>query len=178
MRYALMVAFVGVLSLAAAVALADNTVQIASGTRVRVTVPTGGGQLVGTVLTLDDKNLTLQVLGKPDTTVLLRQDITQVEVSAGRRSRGRGALNGAGIAAGFGGLMGLVSGNDDASSFIRLTAAEKALILAVVFAPIGALIGVAVRPAERWKELPKDRIRLSFVPVGERGVAVSLAFGF
>ena len=43
MRYALIVAFVGSLSLAAAVALADDTVQLASGSRVRVTVPTGGG---------------------------------------------------------------------------------------------------------------------------------------
>ena len=178
MRYALIVAFVGSLSLAAAVALADDTVPLASGSRVRVTVPTGGGQLVGTVLALDDKNLTLQVSGKTDTTVLLREDITQLEVSAGRRSRGRGALIGAGIGAGIGGLIGLASGNDDRSSFIRLTAVEKALIAAVVFAPIGALIGVAVPPAERWKELPKDRIRLSFVRVRGRGAGVSLAFVF
>ncbi len=178
MRYALIVAFVGILSIAAAVALADDAVQLASGTRVRVTVPTGGGQLVGTVLALDDNNLTLQVLGKTDTKVLLRDDITQLEVSAGRRSRGRGALIGAGIGAGAGGLMGLASGSDDANSFFRFTAGEKALIAAIFFAPIGALIGVAVHPAERWKELPKDRIRLSFVPVGERGAAVSLAFGF
>ncbi len=59
MQRALIVAFVGILSLAAAVASADDTVQLASGTRVRVTVPTGGGRLVGTVLALDDKNLIL-----------------------------------------------------------------------------------------------------------------------
>ena len=120
MRYALIVAVVGILSLAAAVASADDTVQLASGTRVRVTVPTGGGRLVGTVLGLDDKNLILlrsvippnpspsrglarvelQVPGKTDTTVLRREDITKVDVFAGRHSRGRGALIGAAFGVG------------------------------------------------------------------------------
>ncbi len=178
MRYALIVAFVGILSLAAAVALADDTVQLTSGTRVRVTVPTGGGRLVGTVLALDDKNLTLQIPGKTDTTVLRREDITTVDVYAGRRSRGRGALNGAAFGAVMGALMGLAAGSDDPGTFIRLSAGGKALIAATLLAPIGALVGAAAPPPERWKELPKDRIRLSFVPVIGRGAAVSLAFVF
>ena len=187
MRYALTVAFVGILSLAAAVALADDTVQLASGTRVRVTVPTGGGRLVGTVLALDDKNLTLQVSGRTVTTlqvsgktvtkVLRREDITNVAVSAGRRSRGRGALNGAAIGAGAGALIGLTKGSDDPASFLELSAGAKALIGVVLLAPIGAVIG-AFNPPERWKELPKDRIHLSFGPVSGRGAAVSLAFAF
>ena len=178
MRYALIVAFVGILSLAAAVALADDTVQLATGTRVRVTVPTGGGRLVGTVLALDDKKLTLQVPGKTDTTVLRREDITKVEVSAGRRSRGGGALIGAAIGAGAGALIGLAAGSDDPGTFIRISAGGKALFAAIVLAPIGAVVGAAVHPGERWKELPKDRIRLSLVPVSGRGAAVSLAFVF
>ena len=59
MRHALTAALVGILLLAAGAALADDAVQLASGTRVRVTVRTGGGRLVGTVLALNDKNLTL-----------------------------------------------------------------------------------------------------------------------
>jgi hypothetical protein len=178
MRYALTVAFVGILSLAAAVALADDTVRLASGTRVRVTVPTGGGRLVGTVLALDDKNLTLQVPGKTDTAVLRREDITELFVSAGRRSRGRGALIGAAIGAGAGALIGLAAGSDDRSNFIRFSAGQKAVLFGIVLAPIGALVGAAGHPAERWKELPKDRIRLSLAPVSGRGAAVSLAFVF
>jgi hypothetical protein len=192
MRYALIAAFVGILSVAAAVALADDTVQLASGTRVRVTVRTGGGRLVGTVLALDDKHLTLlggviptpsrglelQVPGKTDTSVLRREDITKVDVSAGRRSRGRGALIGAAFGAGAGALIGLASGSDDPNSFIRLSAGEKAALVALVLAPIGAVVGAVGHPAERWKELPKDRILLSLVPVRGRGAAVSLAFVF
>ena len=195
MRYPLTVAFVGILSLAAAVALADDTVQLASGTRVRVTVRTGGDRVVGTVLALDDKNLTLlsrviptpsrsltrvelQVPGKTDTTVLRREDIMKVAVYAGRRSRGRGALIGTAIGVGAGALIGLAAGSDDQSAFIRLSAAGKAALIAMVLAPVGAVVGAVVHPAERWEELPKDRIRLSLVPVSGRGAAVSLAFGF
>ena len=178
MRYALTVAFIGILSLAAAVALANDAVQLASGARVRVTVRTGDSQQVGTVLALDDKNLTLQVPGQADTTVLRRNDITNVAVSAGRRSRGKNALIGTAMGAGVGALLGFANGSDPRSAFIRLTAGEKALILAVVLAPVGALIGAVVRPAERWRELPPDRIRLSLVPVSGRGAAVSLAFVF
>ena len=178
MRYGMTVAFVGILSLAAALARADDTVQLASGTRVRVTVPTGGGRLVGTVLALDDKNLTLQVSGKPDTTVLRREDITKVAVSAGRRSRGRGALIGAALGAGAAVFIGLAAGSDDSGTFIAFSAGQKALLAAIVLVPIEAVIGAAVHPPERWKELPKDRIRLSFTPVSGRGAAVSLAFLF
>lgn len=199
MRHALTVAFVGILSLAAAVALADDTAQLTSGTRVRVTVQTGGGRLVGTVLALDEKSLTLlgrvipspspspnrglaqaelQVPGKADTTVLRREDITRVDVSAGLRSRGRGALNGVLIGAGAGALLGLAAGSDDQSSFMPLSAGAKAALWCVVLVPIGALIGAGRHPAEQWKELPPDRIRLSFAPVSGRGAAVSLAFVF
>ena len=192
MRYALTAALVGILLLAAGAALADDAVQLASGTRVRVTVRTGGGRLVGTVLALNDKNLTLlgaviptpsrglelQVPGKTDTTVLRREDITKVDVSAGRRSRGRGALIGAALGAGAAVFIGLAAGSDDPGTFIAFSAGQKALLAAIVLVPIEAVIGAAVHPPERWKELPKDRIRLSFTPVSGRGAAVSLAFLF
>lgn len=187
MRYGLTVVLVVVLSLAAAVARADDPVQLASGTRVRVTVTTGGGHLVGRVLALDDTNLTLLVSSKPasslqvsDTTttkVLRREEITQLAVSEGVGSRARGAFVGAGIAAGTGALIGLTGGNDDAGSLVRFSAGEKALLVALMLAPIGAVIG-ALHPTERWEDLPKDRIHLGFAPVGKRGAAVSLAFTF
>ena len=150
---------------------------------------------MGTVLALDDKNLTLlgrviptpsrsltrvelQVPGKTDTTVLRREDIIKVAVYAGRRSRGRGALIGAAIGAGAGALMGLAAGSDDPGTFIRISAGGKALLAAMVLAPIGAVVVAAGHPAERWKELPKDRIRLSLVPVSGRSAAVALTFVF
>ncbi len=192
MRHALTAALVGILLLAAGAALADDAVQLASGTRVRVTVRTGGGRLVGTVLALNDKNLTLlggviptpsrglelQVPGKTDTTVLRREDITKVDVSAGRRSRGRGALIGAAIGAGVGALLGLAAGSDDRSSFIRLSAGAKAALFCVVTVPVGALSGAASHPPERWKELPRNAVRFSLGPAMGLGASVSMGIVF
>ena len=193
MRYALTVALVGILSLAAGAASADDTVPLASGTRVRVTVPTGGGRLVGTVVAVDDKSLTLrvsgksdnksitsitpQVSGKTDTTVLRREEISRLFVSEGRGSRGRAALIGAAYGAGASAVLGLAAGSDPPESFIRLSAAAKAALFCVVLVPIGALIG-AGNPGERWKELPTSAVHLSLAPARGRGASVSMAFVF
>ncbi len=190
MRYALTAALVGILSLAAGAASADDTVPLASGTRVRVTAPTGGGRLVGTVVALDDKSLTLrisgktdnrsiapQVSGKTDTTVLRREEISRLFVSEGRGSRGRAALIGAAYGAGASAVLGLAAGNDSPESFIRLSAVAKAALFCVVLVPIGALIG-ASHPAERWKELPTNAVRMSLAPVRGLGASVSIAFVF
>ena len=177
MRFTRSLAVFGVLSCAAAEVLADDTVQLPAGARVRVTVATGG-RLTGKFLALDDKTLTLQITGQADPILLRRGDITTVAVTSGRRSRGKGALIGAGVGVGAGIVIGLASGSDPQGTFLAFSAGDKALIYAIVLAPIGALIGLAVPPAERWEEKRLDRIRLSVYPVRGRGLGVSLAFGF
>lgn len=59
-----------------------------------------------------------------------------------RNKPGQYALAGAGIGVFSGFLLGLNSGDDDPKSFFAFTAAEKAIILAAFFTPIGTVIGV------------------------------------
>ena len=178
MQFRRSLALLVVLACAAGELLADDTVQLPSGARVRVTIASGGDALTGKVLALDDKTLMLQITGKADSTLLRRGDITTVAVSSGRRSRWKGALIGAGVGAGAGMGIGLASGSDPKGSFFALTAGEKALIFGTLLAPIAALIGLAAPPAERWKMVQLDRIRLSVVPVRGRGLGVSFALAF
>jgi len=137
-----------------------------------------GQWLIGKVVAADDRRLTLRVSGRAQPVIVRHEDITSMAVSEWRRSRARGALVGAGIGAGAGALMGFASGDDSPGSFIAFTAGEKALILGVALIPVGALIGVVVPSAERWGEVPTDRIRLSLALVRGSGAGVSLGLAF
>ena len=136
-----------------------------------------GRWLMGTVVAADERRLVLQVSGRSQPVILRREDISAMVVSEWRRTRGKGALMGAGIGAGVGLLMGFLSG-DDPPGWFAFTAGEKAVMLAVALAPIGVLVGLAVPPAERWREVPTDRIRLSLAPARGGGAAVSLRLAF
>lgn len=159
-------------------AMADDAVRLRAGARVRVTVLAQGKGMIGRALALDDTSLTLEREGAADTLLLRRDDLTSVATSAGRRSRARGALNGAGIGAGVGLVIGLAAGDDPKSSFISMTAPQKGLVLGLLLAPIGALIGLAGAPPERWNKVPLDRIQLSArgPRSGGGGASVTLAF--
>ena len=178
MQFTRCLALLAALSCAAGEVLADDTVQLPAGAKVRVTLATVMNRLTGRALALDDTTLTLQITGQADSTLLRRGDITTLAVSSGRHSRGRGALIGAGVGAGAGIVIGLASGSDPKGSFLAFSAGDKALIGAILLAPIGALIGLAVPPGERWKEVQLDRIRLSVHPIRGRGLGVSLALSF
>lgn len=157
---------------------ADDVVQLRTGARVRVTVLAQRKGVIGKALALDDTSLTLETEGGADTLLLRRDDVTSVATSAGRRSRGKSALMGAGVCAGVGLVVGLASGDDPKSSFISMTAPQKGLVLGILLAPVGALIGLALPPAERWHKVPLDRMHLSArgTPSGGVGASVTLAF--
>ena len=136
---------------AAGQARADDVPALAQGSRVRISASSLGGPIRGTLAALRDESLTLQVSGKSDPVVIDRNRITRLEVSAGRRSRGRGAFIGAAVGFGAGLLMtaAIAAGGGDQKS--RAYGAAYSLVL---FTPMlsltGALIGVAVPPGERW----------------------------
>ena len=134
--------------------------------------------LIGKVEAGDDQALTLWVSGGTGRTTVRREDITSMEVSEWRRTRGRGALIGAGIGAGVGALVGFSMGDDPSDSFMEFTAADKAMILGVFLMSVGALIGVAVPPAERWGKASADPIRVGLAPLRGGGTAVSLRLAY
>jgi hypothetical protein len=150
------------------------------GTRLRLTVASTDRAVVGSLVALDASTLTLRVANQPDATVVRRDSLTRVEVSAGHSSRGHGALLGLAIGAGVGAVVGIVGGaasNSDAESKAYGAAASGA-ILALVLGSVGAGVGALVPPPEKWNELPLDRVRVTLAPVRGRGVAISMAFAF
>lgn len=153
-----------------------TTLALASG-EDPVTWTKEGRWLIGRIVAANDQHVTLEASGGTGRVVVRREDITFVALSEGRRSRGKGALIGAGVGAGVGALVGLASG-DDPPGFLAFSAEAKATLAAIVLAPIGALIGLAIPPTERWNEVTTDRIRLSLAPVRGSVAAVSLKLGF
>jgi len=147
------------------------------GDRIRVSTSTAYERFTGNVEAFDDTTITLRAVKDAGPTVIRRQEITKLAVSVGQRgSRGGHAAAGGAIGAGVGALIGLASGDDDPSEFLPLTAGEKAVILAVPFALVGALIGVAL-PVEHWQQVPVDRVVVSVESVhGRTGLSLSYSF--
>jgi hypothetical protein len=169
----------GVMSVAATAVLAQDIAPPARGTRLRLTLATEDRPLVGAFIALDAGTLTLLLAGRTDAMAVRRESIRRVEVSEGYRSRGKGALYGAIIGAGAGAVIGVAGGvaNNPPSNRV-LGASVGGIFLAFLGAPVGGLVGMAVPPAERWKDLPMDRLRVSLAPVRGRGAAISVAFVF
>jgi hypothetical protein len=73
-------------------------------------------------------------------------------------------------------LLGFASG-DDTGSFIAFSAEQKAAMGAIVLAPLGLLVGLAIPPSAEWKEVPEARVRVSFAPHhGRAAVALTVRF--
>jgi len=178
MQYARTVAFVGVLFFVTAVGMAENSPQLTPGSRVRVKVSAEQEQLVGKLLTLDDKNLSLRVEDEMEPRILPREQITGLAVSTGRRSRGRGALIGGGIGAAVGAAIGIATADESSGFGPSWSSGEGALVGAVLIGSIGALIGLAIPPGERWKDMPLNGVRLTLRPVPGRGAGVFLSVAF
>jgi len=180
MRPARVLAVAGALLLMSSVSPAQDAAPLAHGTRLRLTTATGDRPLVGRLVAADAATLTLQAPGQSEPVVVRRAGLTKVEMSAGRHSRGRGALLGAAIGAGAGAVIGAVAGaaSGDDEGDEAYGAVAGASVTAVLLGSLGAVVGLAVPPSEKWQELPLDHVRLTLSPVRGRGLAVSLGFVF
>jgi hypothetical protein len=136
---------------------------------LRVTVAPAGGRLVGDLVALDATRITLRVKERGEPWIVRREDVLKLEASQGRRSRIRGALIGTAIGAGGGALIG---------SADKGYGAAGALGGALVLGLAGGVIGALVPAAERWRELPGNRLRFSVGPVRGRGAAVAVSVAF
>ena len=162
----------GVLALATSGALAGDAPQVGPGSRVRVKVSTEKTRLVGTVLALDDNRLNLRIEDEAAPRVFAREEIVDLDVSAGRRSVGKRALLGAGFGAGTGALMGFAATGDSEDGWAFAAAG------AVYIGAAGALIGMLAIPGEKWRDVPLENVRLSLYLVPGRGVGLSLTVDF
>ena len=164
--------------LAAAPAFAGDMAQPEApvqGTRVRISAPgITEAAVVGTVRTLDEGTITIDVAGRGEQLTVPRERISRLEVSAGRRSRLVGALIGTLVGGGVGALIGKASYSPRPYSFESASEAGGAIFGALLGAGVGAL----VPPGERWNEIPVSRYRVSFAPRLDRTAGVSFALRF
>jgi hypothetical protein len=144
------------------------------GTRIRVLAPDiSPSKIVGTVKSVDDQSVTIDVPGRSEPVSVLRGKIARLDVSEGPRSRGVDAAIGAGIGAGIGAASGALGGK----GYIVSTGAAAG-ICAVLGAGLGALIGAAIPPGEHWNEIPSTRYRVGFAPRPDHGLNLAVALNF
>lgn len=140
-------------------ALADDAPELVQGSRLRIRASSLNGPIRGTLASLSGDSLTLETQGRAPL-VLERSQITRLEVSAGRRSRGRGAAIGALIGLGVGLLsttaigLGTCSGDNAGSEDCVIGTVAGLVVLTPALTILGAGIGVALPPGERWVKVP------------------------
>ena len=175
----------GLLLMGATSSPGDEAAAIAPGTRLRVFAPTLGGKpMVGVLQSLRDNTLTLAAEGHASAVVVPRQEITRIDRSGGRHSRGRWAVRGAGLGLLAGVAIGLAAGNSCTNELIDVftlgacSAGPKAAIGAILGVPAGALIGLAVPPGERWEHVPLGQGRSAATHPARLRSIVSVTISF
>jgi len=147
------------------------------GMRVRILAPeVSASEVIGTVNRAAEDSVTLDVPGRNESVSILREKIARLDVSEGPRSRWIDAAIGAGIGAGTG-AAGCALANGSGRGHIVSTG-EVAGVCALLGAGLGALIGVAIPPGERWKEMSKAPYQVSFAPRLDHGLDLAVVWQF
>jgi len=151
--------------------------QLTPGMRVRILAPDlSPSKVIGTIDQVSDDSVTLDVPGRNEPVSILRTKIARLDVSGGPRSRGVdatiGGLLGAGIAA-----AGCALANGSGRGQIVSTGAVAG-VCALFGGGIGAIVGVAIPPGERWKEVSPTGYRISFAPRLDHGLDLAVAWKF
>ncbi len=144
---------------------AQESLALSSGSRVRVWTSSAAGPVTGKVLRVDASAMMLAVDGSEPPIVVPRDAITRLDVSRGRRSRGKNALIGAlvGLAAAGIVLAGDTSGPNGGPGI----GSGVALLF---LPPTGTLVGAMFPPGhERWRPAKL---------AASTGPAPSVRFGF
>ncbi len=153
--------------------VAQDTLAIAAGERVRLTLASREDPVVG-VLVAQDRD-SLRVQSRPDSPpiVFARAGVTGAEASLGRHGHaGTGAL--VGLLAG--GVAGAALGSSCEDDFLCPGTGGGALLLGGTGLVFGALVGVLIR-TERWEWVYPEEVEVGFVPLRRgAGVGVSLRF--
>jgi hypothetical protein len=145
------------------------------GMRVRILTPgISPSKVVGTINSVDDQSVTIDVPGRAEPVSVPREKIARVDVSSGRRSRWVDAAIGAGIAAAGGALA--CSASETKHSIVNNS--DVTAGCALVGALLGAGIGAVIPPGERWNEMPATRYRVGFAPRPDHGVDLAVAWRF
>ena len=171
------------LTVMSTIASADD---LAVQTRVRLILKRGTKPLIGSLVASDADALTVSS-GKGEPRRVPLDEIIRLDVSQRRSRRGRGALIGLGAGALGGFIWGAASNPDGCQPSPSnpcwfgtepwYSDTESGLMGAVLLGGLGALVGTAVAPGERWERLSDPRVRVSVAPLPHGGaVALTLRF--
>jgi len=148
-----------------------------AGMRVRVrTFDAPSTIRIGTVSALSADTLQIRLAAGDSVVALPYRDITQLDVSDGRR---RHALEGAGIGALMGVALGVTIGlvdGDDPPGWFSFTAEDKAMMGGAILGVAGLAIGVVVggnHDTERWRSI-RFLPRVSLAPQSSFGLRVTI----
>lgn len=170
---------------------AEKTTASARGPRVRVT--TAKGRLVGRVVTVRGETLVLQRAGRADTLEIHRPEMLALEISERPSRRGRGAAIGALVGLGAAVAIGVVGGEDCVSvpgpadwgnftdklnSNLCLSHAETTLLSGILTVPLGALLGVAIAPGEKWRPIGVNQLSVGATASRSGGVGLQVTLRF
>ena len=148
------------------------------GQRVRVTMDSGTGAWIGTLVRQDSTSITLHGPGLSDSSaVTLPLDrVRQLEMSVGRQSNaGKGALIGFGVGAATGLAVGIgCASSDTLFQCSGGEVVEATVVFGFIGAGVGGLVGLA-SSSERWEKVAAVPVHLSLAP-HRLGLLVSLTF--
>lgn len=167
---------------------AESSSGPAVGARVRVTAPAvawdlyrrrGRGQFVGTVLSVDDRSLTIAAEGRKEPLVVSLSSVQRLEISRRRSRKGKGFLTGFLAGTGIGVLLVAMNHGTAACDSTSMSPCDLALSAVLVGFP-GAILGSITSPGERWEEIGVDEapVRVGFGPAPGGGVGFSARWSF
>lgn len=148
-----------------------------SGTRVRVTLR-NGSVMIGRLQSLDEDRLRIQTEGESIITSAERAGVTKVEMSLGKRSKGRAALKGALISAGIVTAVCALDRVGEEISYFTPSNTSLCVLGGAAWAGIGAAIGAGIAGTERWRPVPTAGIRVGLIAGPGRGVGLRVSVGF
>jgi hypothetical protein len=170
---------------------AEDGAATLQGPRVRVT--TAKGRLVGRVVTVRGEALVLERAGRAETIEIQRPEMLALEMSTRPGRRGRGAAIGALVGIGAAVAIGVAGGDtctaspgpadwgnliEKINSNLCFGHAETALLSGILTVPLGALLGVAIAPGEKWRPAGVGELSVQAGPSPGGGVGVRLTVGF
>jgi len=131
----------------------------------------------GSLIDLDSDFISLETSPTIPPLVLSLERVAGVELRTAKSQKERGALIGFAAGATVGVLIGYATG-DDPSGMVSFSAGEKAAILAVIFAPIGTVLGLVGAPGDQWRSLSINSYSIGSSGSGKavNGLSVSLYF--
>jgi hypothetical protein len=157
---------------------APLTPTITPGLRVRILAPeVSSKKLIGTIDRLSDDSVILDVPGRTESIVVLREKIVRLDLSDGARSRGIDAAFGAGVGAAIGAASGALANSGSRGGHI-VSGGAVAGVCALLGAGVGALIGLAIPPGEHWREMSATHYRMGFTPRLDHGLDLAVALSF